>query len=161
MAKRNGIIWLGLIVAGLAWAEPSGLVPVEVPTSVKESAGPFSPIVAQLAYGDKVQVLETVDAWAKIADANGIVLGWVHSSVLAQKRASLTAGDQQAQVSATSDELALAGKGFSSDIEASFRAEHKELDYQTIDAMEQVVISLKEMTTFLEEGELKPEMGVK
>ncbi|MBT3222606.1 MAG: SH3 domain-containing protein [Proteobacteria bacterium] len=151
-----GPIWFSLIFAGMALAEPSGLVAVQVPAAVKQSAGPFSPIVAQLAYGDKVQVLETIDAWARIADASGAELGWVHTSVLANKRTSLKAGEGGDDVSATSDELALAGKGFNSDIEASFRAENQNLDYLTIDAMEQVVISVEEATAFLAEGELKP-----
>jgi hypothetical protein len=55
--------------------------------------------------------------------------------------------------SASTDELALAGKGFSEEVERSYRAEG-ELDYDSIDKMEESVVSTGELRSFIVEGRL-------
>jgi hypothetical protein len=85
--------------------------------------------------------------------------GWVHKSALTRKRIKLQAGRQDVQVAASSDELALAGKGFNSDVEAEFKTKHRDVDFTWIDRMGEIVISEQEIQAFIKQGELQPAEG--
>ena len=58
------------------------------------------------------------------------------------------------EVEATSDELALAGRGFNSDVESSFKENNTSLPFDQIDAMQENSVSVEEAVRFLEEGGL-------
>ena len=116
-------------------------------------------IVAQLYYGDRVYVLEEKGSWSKVGLSEGAAEGWIHSSALTPKKIVLRAGAEDVEAAASSDELALAGKGFNQQVESEFRAKNPNLDFTWIDKMETYVVSEKEMKRFLKEGELSPEGG--
>ena len=78
-------------------------------------------VVTKVNYGDRLQVLEQQGDWSKVTLADG-QSGWMHNSSLTKKKIAMKAGSQDAQTGASGDELALAGKGFNSDVEADFKA---------------------------------------
>jgi len=55
--------------------------------------------------------------------------------------------------------LALAGKGFNSDVEAQFKKTHKDIDFSVVDKMEKIKISSSEMQAFLKDGDVAPKGG--
>ncbi|MFH1970537.1 MAG: SH3 domain-containing protein [Verrucomicrobiota bacterium] len=114
-------------------------------------------VVGALAYGDQVEVQQTQGAWSKVASAG--VSGWMHTSALSSKKIVLAAGQEQAKVAASGDELALAGKGFNSDVEAQFKAGHKDIDFTWINRMEKIKIPSSEMQAFLKDGDVTPKEG--
>jgi len=115
-------------------------------------------IVAPVEYGDRVTVLSEQGAWSKVASPEGAE-GWIHTSALTKKKIVLRAGDEDVSTGASSDELALAGKGFNSDVEAQFKAENKDIDFTWVDTMETWVVDPQEMQRFLKEGGVIPPMG--
>ena len=114
-------------------------------------------VVGALAYGDQVEIQQTQGAWSKVAGAG--VSGWMHTSALSSKKIVLAAGQEQAKVAASGDELALAGKGFNSDVEAQFKSAHKDIDFTWISRMEKIRIPATEMQTFLKDGDVTPKEG--
>ncbi|MEW5818479.1 MAG: SH3 domain-containing protein, partial [Spirochaetota bacterium] len=84
--------------------------------------------------------------------------GWVHSSALTAKQIVLKAGDKDVQQSASSSEVALAGKGFNKEVEAEYK-EKNNIDYTWIDQMEKIVFPPDKLLAFLSEGGLKPVEG--
>ena len=114
-------------------------------------------VVGALAYGDQVEVQQTQGAWSKVAGARAS--GWLHTSALSSKKIVLSAGQEQAKVAASGDELALAGKGFNSDVEAQFKAGHKDIDFTWINRMEKIRIPATEMQVFLKDGDVTPKEG--
>ena len=60
---------------------------------------------------------------------------------------------------ASSDEIALAGKGFNKQVEGEFRAKNTNLDFSWIDRMETYVVSQAQMQYFIKAGGLSPEGG--
>ena len=56
-------------------------------------------------------------------------------------------------------ELALAGKGLSSDIEAAFKEANRHIDYTWVDRMEAMTVPVTKSTTFLRAGLVKPREG--
>lgn len=116
-------------------------------------------VVTQLSYGDRVYVLEEKRSWTRVGLSENAVKGWIHSSALTPKKIVLKAGSENVQVAASSEEIALAGKGFNQQVESEFRAKNSNLDFTWIDRMEKFVVSQKHMKQFLKEGELSYEGG--
>jgi hypothetical protein len=115
--------------------------------------------LAVVHYGDRVTVLERKGAWVRAAAPGGGPAGWIHGSALTEKRIVLQAGAQDVEQAATTDELALAGKGFNRRVEERYRAAHPGLDFSWIDRMETYGASAEEVRRFLEEGGLSPKQG--
>jgi uncharacterized protein YgiM (DUF1202 family) len=135
---------------------------VQVKTGQLRSTPSFlGTLVANLAYGDRVTLIKQQDPWYQVRDDKGHT-GWIHRSAVTQKHIIMTAGQQDAQTSASGEELALAGKGFNSDVEAKFKQDNKDIDFTWVDKMEQITVTPQESASFLAEGQVTvPEGGAK
>jgi SH3-like domain-containing protein len=116
---------------------------------VKNSFGFFANTLGTLAYGASVSVLQEYGKWAQVRSSEPPVLsGWVPASSLTSKR--IITGSS---TSASANEIALAGKGFNQEVENAYR-QNGTLDYDAIDAMEEIRISSQQLFSFLQEGRL-------
>jgi SH3-like domain-containing protein len=162
--KRRSKRWLSLVwVALTATALAAG--PVAMSVQVKNGQIRATPsflgkLVAPLNYGDRLQVLEQQGDWSKVT-APGGQTGWVHSSALTKKKIALQAGAQNAQTAASGDEMALAGKGFNSAVEADFKAKNRHIDFTWVDKMEKIKVAPESMQQFLKQGGIQPAEGGK
>ncbi len=116
-------------------------------------------VVARLSYGDRVYVREERGPWVRVGLPGNRNEGWIHTSALTSKKIVLKSGAKDVQTSASSDELALAGKGFSKQVENEFKGKNPNMNYAWIDRMEKFVVSEKQSKQFLKEGELSPKGG--
>ena len=116
-------------------------------------------IVATLSYGDRVEVLGSRESWFHVSFKGKGVTGWMHASALSEKRILLKAGGADAQVAASSGELALAGKGFNADVEAEFKARNRNIDFSWIDRMQAMKVPPERIAAFLQEAGLVPAQG--
>ncbi len=114
-------------------------------------------IVATVHYGDRLSSLQTRDSWVEVTV--GATRGWMHISSLTDKEIILNANAQQVKQAASSDELALAGKGFNKQVESEFRRQNRQANFAGVDQMEKYRVSQKEMEKFLKDGELRPQGG--
>ena len=165
MNKLKPLCLAALLVTGAAlvavWAGPK-LVSVQVKEGHVRSGPSFlSEVIAKLAYGDRVELLGKEGAWSKVGLTGKGRQGWMHSSALTTKKIVLKAGARNVEQTASSNEIALAGKGFNADVEREFKAKHKEVDFAWIDQMEKIVVSSAEMLEFVEAGALSPEGSAK
>lgn len=163
---KIGITGLAALIVGCAAAfsalgETGKTMSVQVQSApLKEKPSPLGAVRATLSYADRVQVLEEQGPWLKVS-ATGGATGWIHQSALSTKRIVLKSGDQNAQVAASSDELALAGKGFNSDVEAQFKAKHKDIDFAWVDKMLQLTLKPNDLMAFLKAGSVEPKGGAR
>ncbi|MDR2078357.1 MAG: SH3 domain-containing protein [Treponema sp.] len=117
---------------------------------LKSSTGFFADTLGVLEYGDQVTVLEENGKWVKVtAVQRASVSGWIISANLTTKRI-ISSGNRN---TASADELALAGKGFSEEVENAYRKDAV-VSYTEIDAMEARRIPREELYKFLTEGHL-------
>jgi hypothetical protein len=116
--------------------------------ALKSSTGFFASTIADLQQGDAVTVLGVQDKWVEIRGvADPSLTGWMALASLTSKRIGASGR------SVSTGELALAGKGFSADVEMEYRqGEH--LDYTAINALEAVVIPDAELLRFVTDGHL-------
>jgi hypothetical protein len=56
----------------------------------------------------------------------------------------------------SSDEVALAGKGFTPEVESGYRAKHPEMDFAQVDKVESFKVEPATLHAFIKEGDLKP-----
>jgi SH3-like domain-containing protein len=153
---------LGLIaMVATTLAEGPTTMSVQVKNGqIRATASFLGQTVAPINYGDRLQVLEQQGDWCKVT-APGGQTGWVHNSALTKKKIAMKAGSQDAQTGASGDELALAGKGFNSDVEADFKSKNKTIDFTWVDKMEKIKVAPESMQPFLKEGGIQPAEGGK
>ena len=56
----------------------------------------------------------------------------------------------------SSDEVALAGKGFTPEVETGYRSKHPEMDFAQVDKVESFKVDSATLQAFIKEGDLKP-----
>lgn len=149
-------VWMASLFAGWsAVAMAASTMSVQSEKAVvRSSPGPFAQSIATLNYGDQVTVVETQGAWSQIKTATG-ASGWTQTASLTTKKVVLKAGSSDVGKTASGEELALAGKGFNSQVEGQFKANNPNIDFKWIDYMEKIKISEPQMVQFLREGGLK------
>lgn len=122
--------------------------------SLRATPSHLGKIVARATYGSQVMVLEERGAWKRVSLGSGKKQGWMHNTALTNKRIALKAGQSNVGTSVTRDEIALAGKGFSEEVEAQYRKSNKNLDYTWINKMEATKVSQEQMEDFMSSGRL-------
>ncbi len=56
----------------------------------------------------------------------------------------------------SSDEVALAGKGFTPEVESGYRSKHPEMDFAQVDKIEGFKVDPATLQAFIKEGDLTP-----
>ena len=161
MGTRRMLILMGSLglAAAVAIAATATVMCVQIrKADIRDTPSYLGKIVTSLAYGDKVAVESENGAWVQVS--SGGQSGWIHSSALTKKNIVMKSG-AGAQTSASSGEMALAGKGFNSDVEAQFKANHKNIDFSWVDRMEKIKIPPLEIREFVKDGQLASHGGVK
>ena len=159
--KKSLIIFLLIGLIGFpVFAAGQKMMSIQVKKGEIRSTPSFlGSVVARLSYGDRVYVQEKRGPWVRVGLPGKSDKGWIHTSVLTSKKVVLKPGAANVQTSASSDELALAGKGFSKQVENKFKGKNPNISYAYIDRMEKFVVSQKQIKQFLKEGELSPKGG--
>lgn len=123
---------------------------------LREEPSFLSPVRASVEYGDRLNVVREKGPWTEVCSVDGKIQGWIHSSALTKKRIRLRAGEKDADLAASSSELALAGKGFNSDVESEFKTRNADVDFSWVDKMEKTKIPAAEIAAFLKNGGVTP-----
>ena len=152
---RRRMVWLVILVlvAAVSSAAPKSMSVTVRETQARATPSFLGAVLAVLAYGDRLDILEEQRDWLRVALPGGRQ-GWVHRSALTEKRVVLEAGSGAAQTGASGSEVALAGKGFNKEVEAQYKTENQ-LDYTWVDRMEGFTVSPEEVATFVEAGGLQ------
>lgn len=159
MVKRMKQSWILLVCGWLlvgafrAEAAPT-LMSVQVQTSpLRATPTPLGRVVATLKHADRVEVVGKQPGWLQVRTAAGQA-GWVNESALTRSKIVLKAGAEDVSRAASGEELALAGKGFNSQVEADFKAKNQNIDFSWIDRMETYTVTDQQAAGFLKEGGL-------
>ncbi len=126
-------------------------------TKVRQQPTFLARPTGSVAYGDRVDVLEQRGVWSHVK--NSQIHGWLHSSALTRKNIKKSSGSSNLKTAASRDELALAGKGFSAEVESEYKSQHAKVDFTLVDRMEQIVIPENELRNFMIEGGVIPPAG--
>jgi uncharacterized protein YgiM (DUF1202 family) len=157
-------LWLLLLLLMVGWWAGSALVLAE---TLKVERGDMqlydapnfgSTSLGPVPAGAEVAVLSRSGDWYQV-NYQGKT-GWLHKLAFPQAQAPgmklpglLTGGPVR---ETKSDEVALAGKGFTPEVEASYRQKNPSLNYAQVDQVERFQVSPTQLATFVREGGLTP-----
>ncbi len=111
-------------------------------------------VVTKLSYADKVTVEQEENSWVKVFHPQKKD-GWVHVSALSEKEIILNPNSDDIQAAASSDEIALAGKGFNQQVEKKFKESNRNIDFAWVDRMEKMTVSQNDIQSFISKGGLE------
>jgi len=138
------------ISVGAALAAPMSVQVRNCP--VRATPSQLGSTVATVDYGAVVQAGTPQNGWYPVTTADGKT-GWVHESALSKKPIAMRAGTSDVATGASSDEVALAGKGFNEQVESKLRKDGK-LDYTWVDRMSAINIGGDKIAQFRTQGHL-------
>lgn len=119
--------------------------------AIKSGTGNFDKVVAQASYGDELVVDKASNKFHRVHKASDpSITGWIPATSVTTKK--IVASSKK--VTASADEIALAGKGFSEQVEDGYKTSNKKLDYASVDKLESFRITDSSLKTFLEDGDL-------
>ena len=150
--KKWILMGCAALMATGAWAAKEMSVQVR-DGQLRNRASFLGAVTGTVAYGDRVTVNQTQAGWCEVSIAGKT--GWIHESALTPKRVVLASGAGDARVqSVGSEEVALAGKGFSKEVEAEYKKQNQNVDYTWVDWMGKQKVPNEQLVQFLKQGEL-------
>lgn len=115
--------------------------------------------IAAVPLGAALNVETQAGDWYKVHYRGKV--GWINLQAFERSQArpkfsleNLLFGKPVKETS--SDEVALAGKGFTPEVESSYRAQHPEMNYALVDRIESNRVAPATLQAFIKEGDLKP-----
>ncbi len=124
-------------------------------TSLRKDKQFYAPTVTTVVFGDRLETIKFSGNWWLVSH-NG-TQGWVHESALVgwnaqyRRKVSMFKGKKSEM---STDETALAGKGFDAQIEHEFRKKSPKANFSAVEKMEKIKITDKELDAFVTEGGL-------
>lgn len=118
---------------------------------VKSKPSFLSKTLETLRYGDKVEASDAEGDWTKVKSKKGS--GWLHLSSLTTKEIVLKNSGKTGH-GASNSEVVMAGKGFSKEVEDSYKKTNRDLNYRDVDLVEKSRPTLSSVTKFADAGKL-------
>ncbi len=141
-----------LVLAATAFAVSQLTVQVSQ-SRIRKDAKFWAPSVASVSAGDQLSEIRRKGDWVEVRTESG-ASGWIHSSAVTSKKLKLGAGSETAARETSADEISLAGKGFTEEVEEEYKKSNDELDFDGVDRMSTLTVSDEDLGRFLEEGHL-------
>lgn len=148
MQKRVSFL-IFLFCPILAWAENIFVTVRETQLRAKPQ---FLSKGALLRYGDSLSVIEDGPSWINARSTSG-QQGYVHRSAVTERRIVLK-GQSSFVPSGSQNEVVLAGKGFSREVENQFASQNPVLDFRQVDQMERPRVAPNDLSAFVKSGQL-------
>ena len=115
----------------------------------------FSKSLASVQYGDSMEKIRQLKDWVFVR--YGDQQGWIHQSALTSSTPTLGtvffSGSPAPETS--DDEVALAGKGFTPEVEKGYEKNHPEMKYALVDEIEGYRVEPRSLAEFIQQGGLK------
>ncbi|GBD98604.1 hypothetical protein BMS3Abin07_00628 [bacterium BMS3Abin07] len=140
-----------LFLISAAYAETANVITRE--NAIRKECRFFSPIKAIVKYNDELQIISQEGDWFHVKFGN--IAGCIHKSAIRKKSFSLSGLLGTEARAASSNEVALAGKGFNPQVESSYKQKHPELDFRTVDRIENYNVPGDKLKAFIKSGGLK------
>ena len=144
-----------LLAASVAMAAPKvgSIVTVRVLTAkVMKTPKFIGSAAGDVSRGTQLTFEEAKGDWYRVS---GQVSGWIHKTNLTERQVTLSSkpGGEGAGA-ANRDEVELAGRGFTPQVEGQYRQQNPNLDFSHVDAIEHTSIDPAELEAFVTEGKL-------
>lgn len=149
----------GLALVALATHTPIDAAPKKGETvtvrvmSAKLMAGPkfIGKTVTEVSRGAHLAFQDKKSSWYQVQTSSGQT-GWIHSSAVVDKKVQLSTNAGGGGSGASQDEIELAGRGFTPEVENEYRSKHRDLDFSHVDKIEALKVDTEVVANFAAEG---------
>ena len=156
MKRKFLLVLLGIFVAGsIAWAATYKVITQEA--VIRKDKRFFAPLIARVPYGETIEELERQGDWLRVSYKGA--QGWLHFSAVQEQKFRLSALSGERAQESTKEEVALAGKGFTPEVEKAFRSKNSSMRYDLVNQVQSVKISEGQLLDFIHAGNLKEPGG--
>jgi hypothetical protein len=149
------VLLMLLLGTGVALAAPKvgSTVTIRVMSAkVMKSPKFIGPSTGSVSRGDQLVVKEVKGDWYRV---EGSFNGWLHKSNVAEGKIALSSTPGGSGGNVNRDEVELAGRGFTPQVEQQYKSKNPNLDFSHVDVIEKVSIDPTELEAFVAEGKLK------
>lgn len=143
-----------MLSASAVWAAPKTGDKLTVRVlSAKVMARPvfIGTPAGSVSRGDQLTFQEAKGDWYRVS---GSFNGWIHKTNVIEGKVALSSTPGGGG-SASREEVELAGRGFTPQVEEKYRRDNPNLDFHHVDAIEKTSIDPGELEAFVAEGGLK------
>lgn len=115
----------------------------------------FAPAVIRVPYGSVIEQTAREGDWLRVSYQGK--QGWIHFSAVQTQKLSPTTGGKAKE--ASKDEVALAGKGFTPEVEKAFRDKNPKMRYDLVNQIQSTKTDDTRLQAFIQSGNLKEPGG--
>jgi hypothetical protein len=156
MKKKSWIILLSLLMmASLAMAATVKVITQE--GMIRKEKRFFASVVTRVPYGEMVEELERQGDWLWVSYRGK--QGWIHISAVQEQKFRLSSLTTEKAEETSREEVALAGKGFTPEVEKAFRDQNPKMRYDLVDQIQSYKIQDQQLQAFIQAGNLKEPGG--
>lgn len=153
-AKLMFVLLAGLALpAGAAPSKGSTITVQTLTAKLMKTPSFIGATSAKLVRGDQLTFEEAQKDWYKASTKKG-ESGWINKTSIVEKAVALSTKPGGGTGGATADEVALAGRGFSKDVEEKYKSEHKDMDFSHVDAIEKLDVEGDDLAKFAADGKI-------
>lgn len=152
--------WLAVAVAAVTLAtaavvvaapKAGSVITVRVMSAkVMKSPKFIGPAAGSVSRGDPLTIKTIKGDWYQVTGAKS---GWINRTSVVEGKVALSSSPGGGGA-ASRDEVELAGRGFTPDVEDEYRGKHPDLDFSHVEAIEKTSIDFTELEAFVAEGGL-------
>ncbi len=156
MKKKIWVWVLGLcLISSVAAAATVKVITQEA--VIRKDKRFFAPAVFRAPYGAALQELSKQGDWLRVGYQGRE--GWIHKSAVQEQKfqfSSLAGGQAE---EASRDEVALAGKGFTPEVEKAFREKNPRMRYDLVNQVQAYKVDEQRLQAFIQAGHLREPGG--
>ncbi len=157
MKKKFLFVFLLLFIAvSVAAAATYKVITQEA--AIRKDKRFFAPLVARIPYGEMIEELERQGDWLRV-NYKGHE-GWLHISAVQEQKFRLSSLAGERAQESSKEEVALAGKGFTPEVEKGFRNKNPQMRYDLVNQVQGYKIGDPQLLDFIRAGNLKEPGGV-
>jgi len=148
------VLLLLVLGAGVAIAAPKvgSSVTIRVLSAKVMKAPKFIGAAAgSVSRGDQLTVKEVKGDWYRV---EGTKAGWIHKTNVTEGKVALSSKPGGSGGNVNRDEVELAGRGFTPEVEQKYKQSNPNLDFSHVDAIEKTEVDPAELEAFAQEGQL-------
>jgi len=144
-----------LLGTGVALAAPkvgSSVTIRVLSAKVMKSPKFIGPSAGTVSRGDQLTVKQVKGDWYLV---EGSYNGWIHKSNVTEGKVALSSKPGGSGGNVNRDEVELAGRGFTPQVEQQYKDKNPNLDFSHVDNIEKTAVDPTELEAFVTEGGLK------
>jgi hypothetical protein len=112
----------------------------------------IGPTAGSVSRGDQLTIKEVKGDWYRV---EGSYSGWIHKSNVTEGKVQLSSTPGGSGGNVNRDEVELAGRGFTPQVEQQYKDKNPNLDFSHVDFIEKTAVDPAELEAFVSEGKLK------